>query len=200
MENSVYETKNENTITFTLSGPLNKTLRNKLKNKSSKILNNINTHRNLSKLYLTLSGASETEEILESAQTIKHNLKGPAVQIALLHNKLNTDIITNSRLGTYITLKNKNKYFNNIGAPIEFGGKSGYFLKKGSGSKLLEHVINKQRKHGIKTIFVHPDNKYLEKYYTKFGFIPLAKVPKNLNRPKIFYESLGYGHLMYLEL
>jgi hypothetical protein len=105
-------------------------LRDKLKNKSFKFLNNINTHRNLSKLYLTLPGASETKEILESARTIKHDLKGPAVQVALLHNKLNTNIITNSRLGTYITLKNKNKYFNNIGTPIEFGSKSGYFLKK----------------------------------------------------------------------
>ncbi len=200
MSNSVYEAKYQNTVIFTLRGPLNKTLKNKLKNKSSKILNDLNTHRNLSKLYLTLNDASETKEILESARTVKYDLKGPAVQIALLHNKINTNIITNSHSGTYITLKNKNTYFNNIGNPITFSGKSGYFLKKGSGAKLLKYVINKQKEQGVKTIFVHPENKELEKYYEEFGFIPLQKVPKNINRPKIVYESLGYGHLMYLEL
>jgi hypothetical protein len=187
-------------IIYKLRGPLNHTLKTKLKNKTSHILNNAKNIRFLSRLELTPSEYSETKEILERARTIKPDLREPAAQIAVLYNNLNTNILTNSKSGTYITLKNKDTHFNNIGTPIKFGSKIGHFLRRGSGSKLLLHVINEQRNAGVKTLFVHPDNKELEKYYSKFGFKTLLKVPFNLNRPKFFYESSGYGHLMYLEL
>ncbi len=197
---TIHITKKPEKTIYKLRGPLNHTIKAKLKNKTSRVLNNAKNIRILSTLELTPPEYSETKEILERARIVRPDLKEPAAQIAVLYNNLNTNIVTNSKAGTYITLKNKNTYFNNIGAPIKFGSKTGYFLRRGSGSKLLTHVINEQRNTGVKTLFVHPDNKELEKYYSKFGFKILSRVPFNLDRPKLFYESSGYGHLMYLEL
>lgn len=195
----VSEDKNTHTI-YIFSGPLNVTLKNKLKNKNNKIMNNSNISRNLSSLYLSKENSDETASIINSIKAINFDIQLPAVQIAFVSNNLNNNIITNSKIGTYIKTRNKNKHFTNIGNPISFGNKSGYFLRKGAGEILINYVINEMRNKGIKTIFVHPDNRKLELYYGKFGFKIIPNVPKNINRPKLLYESHGFGRLMYLKL
>jgi hypothetical protein len=197
--NTINIKNNKDEIIYTLRGPLNFTLKSKLKNKTSKILNNSNIPRNLSKLYITKENSTEVFDLLETVYSIKPDILLPAVQITILYNKLDTNILTNSKKGTYIKVANKNKYFDDIGNPTKsFSDKYGYFLSKGAAYKLLTKAINDMRDKGIKTIFVHPLNKDLEIYYKRFGFIPIKNVPLQLGR-KQYYESIG-GSIMYLEL
>ncbi len=156
--------------------------------------------RDLSKVFLTPETSEETLKILEVARLVKPDLEEPAAQVSTLANEMYINILSNSKMGTYIKESNKNRHFNNIGNPTRYANRSGYFLRKGIGAKLLQYVIDEQKEAGIKTLFVHPDNSKLELYYAKFGFKPLDKVPKNLNRPKILHESYGLGRLMYLSL
>jgi hypothetical protein len=189
-----------NIIKYILRGPLNKTLKAKQKNKTQKILNNSHLERDLTKLYITKENAEDTITLIEKIQTIKPDIKVPAVQLSIIYNNLDTNILTNSKKGTYIKIGNKNNYFNNIGNPTtSFSKRTGYFLRKGAGSILITHVIKEMKEKGIKTILVHPSNRALEKYYSTFGFRPILKVPVILGK-KLYYESNNDAHIMYLEL
>ena len=198
--NTVQVNNNKEGIIYTLRGTLNSKLKSKLKNKTSKILKNSNIPRNLSKIYIAKENSEEIVDLIERVQSVKSDILLPAVQITMFYNNFDKNILTNSKEGTYIKVENKNKYFNNIGNPTKsFSDKTGYFLRKGVGSKLLTKVIADMRDNGIKTIFVHPSNNGLERYYDEtFKFIPIPKVPVELGR-KQYYENIG-GHIMYLEL
>lgn len=186
-------------IIYTLRGPLNSTLKSKLKNNASKILNNSDIKRNLTQLFVSKEDSEELNQLIKCVKSVKEDLKLPAIQFSIFFNKLNINILTNSKKGTYIKSINKNKYFENIGKQtVGISKKSGYFLRKGAGSILLNKIINKMKHKGIKTILVHPLTKELEKYYSKFGFISIPKVPLEIGE-KYYFETIG-GHLMYLEL
>lgn len=197
--NTIHKESKGDIITYTLRGPLNMTLKSKLKNRASTILNHANNPRNLSSLEMSKETSAETKEMLSHARVVKPDLQEPAVQIAVLHNKFEYNIISNLKHGTYIKATNKNKHFKNIGPLIQYANRNMYFLRRGSGAKLLQYVIDEQKERGIKTILVYPTNKQLEIYYSKFGFKPLTKVPRNLNNRRITYDS-GGSRLMVLEL
>ena len=86
--------------------------------------------------------------MFNQARIVKPDLQAPAVQVAVLENRLNTNILTNSKTGTYIKEENKNKHFKNIGRITTTFKRSGYFLRKGVGAKLLEYVIEEQKRAG----------------------------------------------------
>jgi len=197
MNNIISYTK-DNIINYILRGPLNKSLKTKLKNKTSKILNNYNIPRNLTTLQITNNDNDETKHIVNNIKLVKPDLKLPAVQLAFVSNKFETDILKNSRKGTYIKTTNKKKYFKNIGKPRN----KGYFLRKGVGSKLINYVIKEMKEEDIKTILVYPLNRDLEKYYSEFGFKIIPNVIRNINSDnrKYYYENNNQGRIMYLEL
>lgn len=194
--NTINIEENNNTIIYTLRGPLNSTLKSKLKNKTSKILNNSNIPRILSTLHVTDYNSEETIDIINKVKKIKPDLLLPAVQLAYISNRFSTNILTNSKEGTFIKMKNKSKHFKNIGSVTR---NRGYFLRKGAGTILMNRIIKDMKNKGIKTILVHPSNKDLEKYYSIFGFIIIPKVFRNYNT-KQYYENNNEGHMMYLEL
>jgi predicted acetyltransferase len=197
--NNIQSKNNKDKIIYTLRGPLNSTLKSKLKNKTSKLLNNSNISRVLSSLYITKDSSQETIELVNKIQTVKPDLNLPAVQLAYISNKLDTNIVSNPKEGTYIKIENKEKYFKNIGKSITFSNKSGYFLRKGVGSKLIYYVIKEMKEKGIKTIIVHPLNKELEQYYSKFGFKIISDIPTEIGR-KQYYGTHIEGNIMILEL
>jgi hypothetical protein len=187
-------------IIYSLRGPLNSTLKSKLKNKASKILNNSNLPRILSTLIITNDDSEETHDLIEKVKTVKPDLLLPAVQLAFISNKFNTNILSNSKKGTYIKLKNKNNYFKNIGNPTEtLSNRLEYFLRKGIGSKLIKYAIKDMKDRKIKSILLHPLKKGLEHYYREFGFEIIKNVPTNIGR-KQYYGKEIEGHIMLLEL
>ena len=151
MDNILSE-NNKDIIIYKLHGSLNKNLKSKSKNKTHKLFNNINKPRNLTTLHITKKDSEETLNLIEKIQKVKPDLKLPAVQIAYVSNKFEKNILSNSKKGTYIKLKNKNNYFKNIGTPRN----RGYFLRKGAGAILINYVINKMKEEGIKSILIHP--------------------------------------------
>ena len=194
--NNIHVKNNKEEIIYTLRGPLNSTLKSKLKNKTSKILNNSNNPRILSTLHITKKNSEETLDLVEKVKDIKPDLALPAVQLAYISNRFGINILTNSKEGTYIKLKNKKKYFKNIGNPTR---NRGYFLRKGAGRILMNYMIEEMKKDGIKTILVHPSNKDLESYYEEFNFKIIPKVIRNINTQQ-YYENHNEGRIMYLEL
>ena len=84
-------------IIYSLRGPLNSTLKSKLKNKTSKILNNSNIKRNLTQLSVSNESSEELNQLIKSVKTVKEDLKLPAIQFSIFYNKLNTNILTNSK-------------------------------------------------------------------------------------------------------
>ena len=189
-----------NYLKYKLKGPLNTTLRAKSKNKTHKLFNNFNKERNLTTLTVLKEDNEETIELINKIKYVKSDIQLPVAVISVVYNFLEKNILSNSIRGTFISPKNKNKYFNNIGRKIGFGGRNGYFLRKGAGKKLIEYVLDDLRIRGIKTVFIHPLNKDLENYYKSMGFISILNVPYNIENNRRYYGRGSDGNIMYIEL
>ena len=200
MDNSFYEMKRNNTQTrFALRGSLGN-LKSKSKNKTRKLLNNFKEPRNLAELYVTYNSDENLIGTIDKLITVYPDIIFPVAEISVLENIMNINILTNSKKGTFIYQKNKDDYFNNLGKETRGFTRAGYFLRRGAGSKLLSHVIDKLKDEGIKTIIVRPDNKKLENYYVKFGFKSIPKVPYIIRGKHVTYcENIG-GRIMIKEL
>lgn len=199
--NKIKKVENENQIIYTLRGALNTSLRTKAKNKTHKIFKNFNKERNLTKLYIKKFESEETQYLINRIKMVKPDLKEPIVFLTVLQNLFYKNILTDPISGTFISLENKNKYFNNIGAPISFGGKTVHYLRKGAGALLLNHVIKEMKERGVKTIITEPLHKFLEGYYSRFGFKIIPKVPLDFESKGMYYGmSDDLPNIMYLEL
>ena len=106
--------------------------------------------------------------------------------------------------------KQDGTFINNKNIPLDKKGKFGkpnpetkkYYLKKGSGSILLQKIITKLKQYGIKTLFLHAANPQLVTFYEKQGFKILYKSIPMLEMDDyiVYYGEGGSGPLMYMNL
>ena len=122
--------------------------------------------------------------------------------LAIIKNSTDKDIPTSRSEGSFVSENNKQITFNQLDLGKKNPETNLYYLKKGSGSILLQEVINDLKIKGIKTIILQAAKPDLVPYYEKHNFIVIQEqIPLFVfDDSVVYYGDQSSGPLMYRNL
>jgi hypothetical protein len=207
---------NNSIITFKYKNTINNDIQKQLLKVYTNKKNNLSLPRQFSFARIELNGFSETDSLIKKLQSVKNINKynfnfSKFAYLPILKNKNdkqdknNINITKSQNTGTYFTKTNKNTIFPSLNLGPVNPEKQTYFLKKGSGSILLNEIIRYLKNKDIKTLFLHATTPDLVPYYEKNGFHVfnedvLMFEPLDEYDSPIYYGDQNSGPLMYMNL